>query len=138
MNKVRIRNLETREIEPGIPTMRLWDAGGGEAYSRVLTEGEDPVWYLKDDGYESPDGKYVRVAIEHIEEWRVDVNIQPLDPSVHEDEEDYDDWFVVEAATADEARELGRKAAAKDLQERYGCGGNIVVNRVREGGLFAK
>lgn len=54
-----------RELRPGaIPTPRLAQVGRGEAY---FVAAESPgmvgVWYLREPGYESPDGTYSRVRV---------------------------------------------------------------------------
>jgi hypothetical protein len=65
------------EKQPGIPTPRLVQAGGGDAYF-VPNTGPSAdripgVWYLRDDadGYVSPTGDYVRVRIIELEVYKV-------------------------------------------------------------------
>lgn len=122
----RVRNMETRHIVPGIPTPFLIQQGSGDAYF-VPNAGEfsdkarfPGIWYAKAPGHVSPDGTYTRVRIEHTEEWRVDVRIKPIGPDERDEEDAYDDYFIVEAATEQEAFRLGEAKATEDVASRFG------------------
>ena len=52
------------EILDGVPTPRLISFGGGLAYIK------DGIVYMKDDGYESPDGSYRNVRVIRNPEYR--------------------------------------------------------------------
>jgi hypothetical protein len=138
----RVRNIGDGTIVPGLPTPRLIENGGGEAYfvpnadrdarGRERVPG---IWYLRDTGYESPDGTYKRVRIEHTEDWRVDVRILPVLDGDIAFEEAYDDYFIVDAATEQEAFRLAETAAHEDVQHRYGAeyGSEVTIIRARRG-----
>lgn len=53
------QDVQTGELLPGLPSLRLISNGGGDAY---VSE-DMGIVYLKDKGYESPDGTYRRVRI---------------------------------------------------------------------------
>ena len=115
----RVRNMETRRVVPGIPTPFLIEQGGGEAYFVPSESGRfDGVWYARAKGYESPDGAYSRVRIEHTEDWRVDLNVTLSNE--RETVEPYDDYFIVEAADEREAQDLALAKAREDIERSSG------------------
>lgn len=126
----RVRRLGDRQIVPGIPTPRLIEAGPADAFER------DGIWYLREDGtmHVSPDGQYTRVNVEHTEDFRVDVTIQPVGPEA-EQEQPYEDYFIVEAASDSEASRLAMTAAHEDVASRYGddWASDVSVIRTRRG-----
>lgn len=138
----RIRNTSTQTIEPGIPTPFLIEQGGGEAYFVAAPETRSGgVWYAKAPGYESPDGKYTRVRVEHTEDFRVDVHIRVDDPSADASDPDvadameWDDYFIVEAATEQEAQSLAREKAGEEVERQWGeaYGYETTIQRTRRG-----
>lgn len=114
----RVIDTQTHEKLPGIPTPRLIEAGGGDAFEK------DGVWYIREDGtmHVSPTGEYTRVTIQQTDSWRVDMTIAVRDESVHDDDlpEEYRDHFIVEAASRQEAEDLAAEAAREDVTERFG------------------
>jgi hypothetical protein len=121
MSNFRIRDVATGYLLPGMPTPRLIEAGGGEAYFVPATDAgkRGTIWYLVAPGYEAPDGVSRRVRVEHTESWRVDVTIQPTSQS-DEDVEEYRDYFIVEAATEAEAVSKARDISVADVDSQYG------------------
>ena len=57
------KSRTTGEILDGLPTPRLIQAGYGEAYVK------DGIVYLREPGYDSPDGTYHRVNVILNPEW---------------------------------------------------------------------
>lgn len=136
MSGFRIRNVATRQIELGIPTPHLISEGGGEAYFVASDTSEKGVWYLHVPGsYESPSGLYTKVRIEHVEDYRVDVQVKPIGPGEADEEEQYDDYFIVQAAGEQEAMRLAEAAAQKDVESRFGdeYGSLVTTIRARRG-----
>ena len=50
-------------VQQGLPTPRLIQEGEAMAYFVKDEEGQKGIWYKKDQGYESADGKYVKVRV---------------------------------------------------------------------------
>lgn len=106
----RIKDRRTGSVIVGLPTPALIENGGGEAYQR-----DAGIWRLRDDKFDPEGQVYTPVIVEHTEDWTVDVHIKPGDGAEFTA---YDDWFVVEAATEAEARQLGKEAAFNDAMDR--------------------
>lgn len=117
----RVINAHTGETLPGLPTPRLIEAGGGEAYFSPTTSPRwEPrgTWYLHVPGrYEDPTGTYTRVRIVHTDDYKVTIAVTVTDGP---DVDSYEDWFVVHAADRAEADQLALKAAAADVERRNG------------------
>lgn len=58
MQYLVVQDEATGEILPGLPTPRL--ISNGPHTDAYLNDG---IWYMKDKGYESPDGNYRRVRV---------------------------------------------------------------------------
>lgn len=123
----RIIDASTHETLDGLPSPFLIEQGGGEAYPVSLSaESERPYWYAKAPGYASSDGKYTRVRILHTEDFRVDVHIRVVDASADEfdpdvrDAMEWDDYFIVEAASDQEAESLAREKAVEEAERQWG------------------
>lgn len=61
MSRIEVRDTSGKVL-PGIPTPRLIEAGGGEAFQ------QGDIWYLRERDYEATDGEYVRVHIVEVRE----------------------------------------------------------------------
>src|SRR5688572_28236062 len=116
----RVRNMETRQVVPGIPTPRLIEAGGGEAFFQPGDNKSGGVWYLHEPGtmHVSEDGQYTRVSVEHTDDYRVDVEIRPVGLDGVEPAED--NYFIVEAASESEAFRLAATAAKEYVENVFG------------------
>lgn len=127
MNDFRIRDLNTRRVIEGTPSPLLIQTGRGDAY-----RASPGFWRLRDDSYDPKGTTYTRVQIEHTDDYRVDVRIQPVGP---ESEEAYDDYFIVVAASEQEAFRLGEAKAHEDVENRYGeeYGSEVTLIRARKG-----
>lgn len=123
VNYIEVRDLSGKVL-PGIPTARLMEAGGGEAYFMETTgpmyKAGEGVWYLHEEPtYRSPDGQYTRVRIVRLEDWHVDVRVKPVNDRL-DDVEAYDDFFIVRAATEQDAFREAEREAHEDMTRRYG------------------
>ena len=131
----RVRDVETRQVVPGIPTPRLIEAGGGESFFQPGDIKSGGVWYLHEPGtrHVSPDGQYTRVRIEHTDDYRVDVEIRPVGPDGVEPAED--NYFIVEAASEPEAFQLARAAASEYVENVFGVdyGHELTIISARKG-----
>lgn len=116
----RIRSAATREILPGFPSPFLIGlVGVNDAYP--TSDGPNPFWRARDDKYDAvhaPGVTYTRVTVEHTDDWRVDLHITVVDQGVAG--ERYNDHFIVQAATRNEAEDLAAEAARKDVARRNG------------------
>lgn len=125
----RIRRISDSAILTVTPTPMLLSMGGGEAFEK------NGILYLREDGtrHVSSDGQYMRVRVEQVEDYRVDVGIHVTGPDATD--ETYNDYFIVEAVTDTEASHLGMAAAAEDVTYRYGdeYASDVTIRRVRRG-----
>lgn len=69
MTRIEVHDIYGNVL-PGIPTPRLMQAGGGEAYFVPSGTSVVGIWYLHEEPrYTSPDGTYKRVRIANVEDW---------------------------------------------------------------------
>ena len=130
MSNFRIRNRTTRGIEAGTPSPLLIVTGEGEAY-----EAMPGFWRLRDDKYDPEGTVYTRVRIEYAEDYRVDVRIKVIEVGHEDDAETYDDYFIVQAASEQEAFRLAETKAREDVESRYGeeFASDVTIIRARRG-----
>lgn len=129
----RVRANDTREILPGIPSPLLISIGGGEAYDAGVPT--QPFWRARDNAYDPAGTVYRRVTIEHAEDWRVDLTITATE-SGGQMVAQYDDYFIVQAATRGEAEDLASAKAREDVADREdndNLSVDIRILRAREG-----
>jgi hypothetical protein len=131
----RVVDASTHATLPGIPTPRLIEAGGGEAFFKAP---ENPqykgVWYIHEEpNHVSPDGTYTRVRIYHTEGYAVEVEVTVTG----DDEQDnYRDEFFVDAIGEQDAQSLAAAECRRDVEDRYGdVATDIRFIRTHRGGL---
>lgn len=128
----RVRNATTGEILPGNPSpMLIGLSGVNDAYDAGTPE--HPFWRVRDDAYDAsnaPGVVYTKVRVEQLDNWRVDVDVEIVDPSYHETDDDlvapYRDYFIVQAADRREAEDLASEAARVAARRQYGDVGTSV------------
>lgn len=127
----RVRNLTTREIVPGIPSPLLIQTGRGDAYDAGSPA--QGFWRLRDDKYDPAGTVYTRVAIEHTDDWKVEVVIHVTEPG--REPYRYEDYFIVQAMDRAEAERLTYAKAHEDIIYRFGeeSGSDVQIIRAREG-----
>lgn len=133
----RIRDTSTGLIVPGFPSPFLIGlAGTVEAYP--TSDSANPFWRARDDAYDAvnaPGVVYTNVRIEHTEDWRVDLSITATE-SGGQMVAQYDDYFIVQAATRGEAEDLASAKAREDVADREdndNLSVDIRILRAREG-----